>query len=79
MARAIYHVVPHTQESGRVWKVEKAGGDKPVRIFLHKEDAVEYGMEIAKHYRLGQLIIHGIDGKIESERTYGEDPKRYPG
>lgn len=29
--------------------------------------------------KLAQLVIHGKDGRIQSERTYGKDPRRTPG
>jgi len=62
-----------------MWKVELAGSEKATRIFHTQKEAIEYGMVIASsHYPHGQLLIHGVDGKFEDERTYGEDPERYP-
>jgi hypothetical protein len=29
--------------------------------------------------KLGQLRIFGKNGRIQSERTYGRDPRRFPG
>jgi hypothetical protein len=28
---------------------------------------------------LGQAVLHKTDGTIREERTYGEDPEKYPG
>jgi hypothetical protein len=32
-----------------------------------------------KHGELGQLVVHGKDGRIRFEATYGRDPRRYKG
>lgn len=49
-----------------------------------KTTAVHAGAGLARSRwltfgKLGQLVIHGKDGKIQSERTYGKDPRRYRG
>jgi hypothetical protein len=36
-------------------------------------------VELAKQQPLGQVKIHGRDGKIQEERTYGKNPGRHPG
>lgn len=47
--------------------------------FSKKSGAIKVAKEIAKYSRLGQVIIHGEDGEIQTEYTYGKDPKRRKG
>lgn len=44
--------------------------------FLARIDAVGRGKGQAKSGSLGQIKIHGQNGKIQTEYTYGKDP--YP-
>ena len=73
--RITYHVVP--TEKG--WSVQREGDTADWRFFATKEEAVQDGTKLASSNELGQLIIHNADGKIEEERTYGDDPRRTPG
>ena len=60
------------------WDVKKGG--KVISHHKTKENAVQKGMKIGrKDAPYGQLIIQKQNGKIEEERTYGNDPKRYKG
>jgi hypothetical protein len=68
--RQVFHVVP---AKGR-WNVNRAGAEWPEKTFIKKKDAVNFGREIAKSHRPGQLRIHKKDGTIQEERTYGKDP-----
>jgi hypothetical protein len=74
MARTKYHVtrVPGTQD----WRVKREGAKRADSIHQDKFDAVARGREVARGTLPGQLIIHGRDGKIQTEQTYGSDP--YP-
>ena len=72
--RVIYHVVYEDE----VWKVKKVGASKSSGNFDTKDKAIEYGRKLAKSETLGQLIIHKMDGKIEIEYTYGQDPSNDP-
>ncbi|NSW76934.1 MAG: DUF2188 domain-containing protein [Candidatus Atribacteria bacterium] len=71
MKRNILHVVPHEKKGWRINMPEK--GDK---IFATKKEAVKEAISIARTSQPSQLVIHGRDGKIQEERTYGRDP--YP-
>ena len=73
MARVKYHVTP-TDDGD--WKVKRQGADRADSVHEDKSDAVARAKELAKSNPLGQLIVHGRDGKIQTEHTYGEDP--YP-
>ena len=71
--RQVYHV---TKKQGSGWGVKKEGGQKASGNFSTKQKAVQRGRELAKNTPLGQIKIHGRNGKIQTEHTYGKDP--YP-
>jgi hemerythrin superfamily protein len=70
--RVLYRVKP----SDRGWEVTRKGAKRASGLFDRKPDAVARGKELAKRSRLGQLVVHGQDGKIQGEFTFGEDPRR---
>lgn len=74
--RAIYRVLP---DAGG-WKLV---GPTRRQHFTRKADAVWYGRLAARTRWLkgqpAQLIVHGRDGKIQTEHTYGSDPERFVG
>ena len=65
-----YHVT-HNQEGG--WKVIGEGNTKPTRILSTKQEAIEYGRKIAINHS-SELVIHGLNGKIQDKDSYGNDP-----
>lgn len=66
----VYHVVPHHQHAGRLWKVEKEGEEHAIKIFLTKKDAVEHANELAEKNVPSHVIIHDVHGQIELERDH---------
>ena len=52
-------------------------------IYSHKADAVAEGVKLGRAHLvaggLAQLVIRGKNGRIQSERTYGKDPRRSKG
>lgn len=72
MARAVFHVTPN--DDGK-WTVEREGGGQGGSTYENKDDAVRHAKEAAQLGPLGQVIVHGRDGRIEYENTYGEDPR----
>lgn len=72
--RKTYHVTKNTQGDG--WNVKKEGAGRASGNFDTKQEAVQRGKELAKNAPLGQIKIHGQNGKIQTEHTYGKDP--YP-
>jgi len=74
--RRVYHV---TARPGGGWIVRAEGATRATSTHATKEEAVARGRELAKSSGLGQLIIHRKDGRIETEYTYGEDPRESPG
>ena len=74
--RIVYNVQP---AGGGDWEVKKSGADRASNVFENKADAVERGRELAKQPSLGQLRVKDSRGVIQTEYTYGEDPRRTKG
>jgi hypothetical protein len=70
MAREKYRVSP----AGNGWEVKEDGSSRR-EVFRKKADAVRKGRQLAKASELGQLIIYKRKGGIETEHTYGKDPR----
>jgi len=71
--RKTYHV---TKNPDGTWKGKAQGGDRASVVGDTKAEVLSRTIEIAKNQQDSQVIIHKKDGKIQSERTYGNDP--YP-
>lgn len=65
--RKSYHV---SKNSSGGWKVKGAGA-KRASSTHHTQKAAT---KLAKGQTKGQVVIHGRDGKIRTEHTYGSDP-----
>lgn len=68
----VYHLVPNPGDKPG-WRVE---GEKSLRAssWHHtKDQAIERGRALAKS-RKGRLIVHKMDGTIETEWSYADDP-----
>jgi len=61
------------------WNVKSEGSKRAAGNFEDKVDAVDRAKEIAKSTPLGQVLIQRKDGQIQTEHTYGKDPKKYRG
>lgn len=70
MKRKVYDVVK--TEDG--WAGKARGGERASVTGNTKAEVVSKTAEIAKNHGHSQVVIHKTDGKIESERTYGNDP-----
>ncbi|MBU1194092.1 MAG: DUF2188 domain-containing protein [Proteobacteria bacterium] len=70
MSRKTHHVVPNP-ESG--WDVKKGGGQKSIKHFEKKQDAVDYGRGVSKNQN-SEFIIHKKDGAIQNADSHGGDP-----
>jgi hypothetical protein len=75
MKRVVYHVTP----VGEDWRVKRVGAKRAANVFESKKVAIAKGKELAKHAGLGQVRVHGREGDIETEYTYGEDPRKSRG
>ena len=65
----------HTVPYGDKWAVKEEGSSSPRKTFDTKEQAEEFGRELAKKKGVEHLI-HGRDGKFQDRESYGSDP--YP-
>lgn len=61
--------------SGKKWSVKRQKGKKSIKNFKTKVEAVKYATNLAKKNKT-QLIIKKLNGQIQEERSYGNDP--YP-
>jgi len=79
MARSIFHLV-HKKADGR-WHLEENA--QSFASFGSKAEAEEAGKkrghDLHTRGQNAQLIIHREDGSIETEHTYGHDPRKTPG
>lgn len=73
MERAKYHVTPTL---GGDWRVKRVKAERADSIVENKLDAIARAKELAKGNGLGQVIVHGKDGKIQIEYTYGKYPEK---
>ena len=73
--RKVFHVVGNRDS----WDVKPEGIGQSVSHHRSKDAAVQTARTIAKNQDLGQVKIHGTDGKIQTEYTYGKDPRRTKG
>lgn len=69
-----HHVVTHPEG----WAGRREGSDKASAVLPTKDQAVDRAREIAQRER-GGVVIHGENGRIQEERTYGDDPYPPPG
>jgi len=70
--RKVIHVVFKKNEAS--WQLRGGTGS-----FATKTKAVAAGKKQAKAGGLGQLIVHKKTGGIQTEYTYGSDPRRSKG
>ena len=86
MKRTIFRITPlkPSLAPGLPWRVSWG----PLRAgkkhhFWTQAAAIEYATVAARLTQgageLAQVVLHGRDGRIRGERTYGADPKRSKG
>lgn len=80
MDRRILHVVPNKEE--KTWEVrgtksptDKGPGDTVYVPAKTQAEAIRFAQEIIA----AQIVVHGKDGKISREYTYGLDPTKTKG
>jgi hypothetical protein len=74
--RVVYHVQPVATGG---WRVEREQASRASSTHPTKAAAVERAKELAKSHPLGQVIIHRQDGTLQTEHTYGADPRTREG
>ena len=76
MKRRIYHVVLR----GKEWHVRRTQARRASGCHIVKRAAIAHARQLAIHPNcLGQVVVHGKDGKVQREWTYGADPRRTRG
>ena len=70
MARSSHHVV-HNSNGG--WDVKRNGSQRSSGHFETKEEAVTAGRQISQNQGT-ELVIHGMNGRIQSSDSHGNDP-----
>lgn len=70
MAKDTHHVV-HNPNGG--WDVKRGGGQRASAHTGTKAEAEKVGREISRNQGT-ELIIHGMNGKIQRSDSHGNDP-----
>lgn len=79
--RTVYHVTPD-EEGGAAqrWQVQHKEGRREVREpHSTQQEAIVAARQQAKQHKPAQVVVHGRDGRIRTEYTYGDDPRDIPG
>lgn len=71
----IFNVIYRKDE----WHVVRARTGATEGRFRSKADAIELGRELAMREQMSQLRIRKMDGSIQSEFTFGKDPRLIEG
>ena len=78
--RQVFEVEPRDHHR---FALQREKSQRASRVFDTKRQAVSEGVhrgrQIEEEGGLAQLRIKGKDGRVQEERTYGKDPRRYPG
>lgn len=80
MKREVFHIT-YDRDDAR-WITWDVTGKKSklLRRSFTKAAALRYAVMKARSSRhLGQVVVHGTDGRIQQEMTYGADPIRTKG
>jgi poly(hydroxyalkanoate) granule-associated protein len=67
--RKVFHVEPH--EEG--WKLALEGTKAPVSVHSTKDEAMTAAREAAKKAEPSQVVVHKMDGTVQSQFGYGEE------
>ncbi len=63
-----------TQRPDGQWQGKKEGAERASVVSSTQHQTLTRAAEIAKNGGEVQIIIHGLNGKIRDEHTYGSDP-----
>ena len=74
--RIIYDVEPR---DGGDWAAQRRGTERAAVVTRNKNHAIDEARRLAQQHTLGQVVVKGVNGRIEREYTYGDDPSRYRG
>ena len=60
------------------WQVKSDGAERAAHRADTKEEAVRLGRALAES-KGAELVIVGLDGKIQDKDSHGNDPRSIPG
>lgn len=69
MPKKEHHVVPNKDG----WGIKKNNGERSIKNFDKKQDAVDHARDISRNQK-SELVIHNKDGKIREKDSHGNDP-----
>ena len=75
--RTVYHVVPNADQSR--WVISMENDERFREEHETKEAAVQAAKQRARGQEPSQVKVHKLDGNMEYESTYGDDPRSSPG
>lgn len=67
-AASSQHVVPSNGE----WSVKKSNSDRATKNFDTQREAITHAIKIAINQK-SEVVIHGKDGQIRENNSYGKD------
>ena len=70
MARQTHHVVPNPKGG---WNVKRGGAQRSSGHFNTKKEAVHAGRQMSIKQGT-EFVIHGLNGRIQSSDSHGNDP-----
>ena len=65
------HHVVHNSNGG--WDIKIGGGEKSIKHFDTKQPAIDYGRSISQRQGT-EFFVHGMNGRIQSRDSHGNDP-----
>ncbi len=74
MFRNVFHVF----HRGGLWLLKQEGFAKILDSTFAKGQAVAHARAYAMERRPSRLVVHELDGTIETESTYGSGPDSSP-
>ena len=72
MTRNSHHVV-HNPNGG--WDIKRSGAQRSSGHYATKQEAINVGRKISRNQNT-EFVIHGMNGRIQSSDSHGNDP--YP-
>jgi hypothetical protein len=67
---SVFHV---TAEAGGRWGVMQEGSSGASNLYDSKNEALTVAIALAKSAAPSVVKVHGLDGTVEDERSYGAD------
>ena len=84
--RIVYHVAVRHWSGKRplLWGIKQEGKESPEHVVTTQREAIKWAASLANrqwdlHRQKAQIKVHGKDGKIRFERTFGMDPEKTEG